>query len=245
MNIRRSITFIFEDRKCIGKLLRGGAYNLLFFTGFFTFVVAGYLTRLMCDLLEGRDASLPEWRPLPELFSEGLQPVLILLVYTSPAILTAIVSLYIALPYAGTLQMSFLTLASLLLPVALIHFVTTRSLKRALHLPTKVSFIVVNAASFIRAWLVSVILTLAALVICCLVCVAAAIPASIGLGEHTGIVTGLTVGAVVACFVAFPLHVIATHLYAQAYRKSKPFGDDAEGEMRASIVVPPSLKGRQ
>ena len=245
MRIGRSITFVFRDRESIGKLLRGGGYGMLFFTGFFTFVTAGYLTRLMCDLLEGRDASLPEWRPLQELFSEGLQPVLILLVYTSPAVLTAIVSLYVAPPYMGFLQLSFLVLASLLLPVALIHFVTTRSLKRALQLPATIAFIVENAGHFFRAWLVYGILAIAAFLVCCLVCVAVAIPASLVLDDRTGILTGLAVGGVVACFVGFLLHVIATHLFAQAYRSSKPFEDDPDGEMRASIVVPPSLKGRE
>ncbi len=245
MKIGRSITFAFENRESIGKMLRGGAYSLLFFTGYFTFVTAGYLTRLMCNLLEGRDASLPEWRPLPELFSEGLQPMLILLVYTSPAILTTIVSLYVTPPYMEFVQILFLVLASLLTPVALIHFVTTRSLTRALHVPTKISFILANAGNFFRAWVVCGILALVSFLICGLVSVFVAIPVSLVFQERTGIVTGLIVGGGTACFVTFVLHVIATHLFARAYRDSTPFEDDPEGEIRASIVVPPSLRDRR
>lgn len=244
MNISRSLTFAFKCPNGTKTVLRGGMYTALFFTVFLPFAAAGFVVRLMCDLLEGRDTSLPKWRDLRGLFDDGLQPVIISLVYGAPLLLLSILQLYFDTLVFSLLQIVCAALVTMLLPLGLIHFLTTRSIRAAFDVGSAVCFIQSNTGPVLTAWGISIALHSAAVLISVGTWLGTALLVSLVASKIAGISTGLLLGFVVFAFSDFVVTLISCHLYAQAYRASTPFSDDAEGSIRASVVLPPSLHKR-
>jgi hypothetical protein len=228
MNIERSFSFAFKSPGGVGKLLLGGLFTLLFFTVFFAFVVMGYLMRVLCEALEGRDGKLPDWKDLGRLFNEGMMPMLVALGWASPIIalfvatqvLTATLglNLWFLLIYV-VLELVLSVLFSMILPLALMRLAIKRSLKAAFDVGQMLEFIRHNKGTYFTAWGLTY---------------AAGAVASVG-------VVGLGIGI---CFTMFFANVISMHLFAQAYRASHPFSDDKDGALRASMAIPPPLKAR-
>jgi hypothetical protein len=224
LDIQRSCTFAFRVPGAWGKLLLGGLFTLLFFTVFFVFVVMGYLMRVLCDALEGRDAGLPEWRGLGRLFNEGLLPVLIGLGWAAPLIALAAaeqvlnLTLNLSLGPLILLPPTLLWTAavSVLLPAALIRFAVKGTVRSAFELGRILAFLRRNPGKYFTAWAVSLVAYAVA-----------------GLG-----VIGLGVGVFFTSFVA---GLVTVHLFAQAYRASTPFEDDRDGALRSSLTIPPPL----
>ena len=225
MNIERSFRFAFKSPGAIGKLALGGLFSLLFFTVFFPIVVMGYMMRVLCDALEGRDAKLPDWS-LGELFNEGLMPILVVLAYCSPLIALMILEQILIALFGLSIPLSILFLLlhliipvalSMLVPIALIRFAIKRSMKAAFDLKEIVGFIKKNKGPFFTAW---------------------------GLSFAVGAVSsiGLFVFIIGLFFTNFIAGLITMHLYASAYRASTPFNDDKDGELRSSMAIPPPLR---
>lgn len=244
MKIARSFTFAFKSPKGTTKVLRGGLYTALFFTVFLPFAAAGFLVRLMCDLLEGRDASLPKWNDLRGLFDDGLLPVIISLAYGAPLLLCSILQLYLDTLVLSIVQITCAVAVSLLLPLGLIHFLTSRNIRAAFDLRSAVRLIQGNTRPVLTAWGISITLHGAAALISIGTWLGTALLVSLVASKIAGVSTGLVLGFVVFAFSDFIVTVISSHLYAQAYRASTPFTDDAEGSIRASVVLPPSLHKR-
>jgi hypothetical protein len=243
MKIERSFTFAFRADGAGGKLLRGWMYSLLFFTVFFAFVVVGYVMRVLCSALEGRDARLPDWDDLTSLFHEGIQPVIVLLVYTSPVTAILILQMYSDAIPIWTPGVALL-LTSLLLPLALIRSVVVRSIGAAFDLRHLFSFIGRNLGAFSKSWFFSVSLGVVAGIVGF-----GLLLASVWLLDRFGmradvrtILIGIGVSIPVFALATFLSSIVTSHLYAQMYRSSKPFDDDREGEMRASIAMPPPIR---
>ena len=80
----RPFTFTFQDPRWVQKVLLGGLFTLasVFIVGIF--FVAGYLARLVRNVIAGVPHPLPEWDDLGEYFSEGLRLFCVSLVYTLP-----------------------------------------------------------------------------------------------------------------------------------------------------------------
>jgi hypothetical protein len=233
MNIERSFLFAFKTPKAAQKLILGAVCSMLFFTVFFAFVMMGYLIRILCDALEGRDAKLPDWKNLSGLFHEGLEPVLVTLTYLGPLVILILLELLLS-SLVGSSQVVF-TLFSLLrfgyyviisaiIPLALIRLVVIGSFKSAFHLERIFEFIKANTGNFLTAWGLSLALGLVASVI----------------GFFAFFGNSILLG-IAFFFMLFIANVIAVHLYAGAYRASAPFADDHEGDVRASITMPPPL----
>jgi len=228
MNIERSFSFAFKSPGGVGKLLLGGVFTLLFFTVFFAFVVMGYVMRVLCEALEGRDGKLPDWKDLGRLFNEGMMPMLVALGWASP-----IIALFVAVqvltatlgPNLWLLAIYLLAeavlsvLLSMILPLALMRLAIKRSLKAAFDIGQMFEFIRRNKGTFFTAWGLTF---------------AAGAVASVGF-------VALFVGFFFTIFMA---NVISMHLFAQAYRASHPFSDDKDGAVRASMAIPPPLKAR-
>lgn len=228
INIEKSFTFAFKAPDASKKLFFGGLYSLLYWTVFFGFVVMGYLMEVLCNALEGRDVTLPKWKDRRRLFNEGTIPVLIVLAYGAPIVLSALVEQviysvvdpnYWIVGLFTIIRFVLLLGLSALLPLALIRFAITSSFRAAFNLGEIIGFMKNNPGNFFTAWVLS-----------------STVQAIAGLG-----VVLLVVGLAFTSFIA---HIITFHLYAQAYRASKPFSDDAEGELRASMAVPPPLNIR-
>jgi hypothetical protein len=226
MNIERSIVFIFNDRQWPKKLLLGGVFSLLFFTVFFAFVVAGYVMRVFCNALEGRDVGLPEWDDLGGLFNEGLLPVMIGILYLTPLIVISAIEQIIhaafglafsALVVFQTIDAIVLLLVTVFMPLGMVRYVVKRTMRSAFELGRIVDFIKRNAGTYFTAWAVATFL--------------------FNLIAILGLV-GLGVGVLITGFASW---LMSAHLYAAAYRASKPFADDRDGELRASMALPPPL----
>ena len=226
MNIERSFSFAFKSPGGVGKLLLGGVFTLLFFTVFFAFVVMGYVMRVLCEALEGRDGKLPDWKDLGRLFNEGMMPMLVALGWASPIIALFIVSRIVIM--AGglsvwvllahfTLQILLSVAFSMILPLALMRLAIKRSLKAAFDVGKMLAFIRRNKGTFFTAWGLTF---------------AAGAVASVGFAAFF-------VGIFFTTFIA---NVISMHLFAQAYRASQPFSDDVDGTLRSSIAIPPPLR---
>jgi len=229
MNIERSFSFAFKSPGGVGKLLLGGAFTLLFFTVFFAFVVMGYVMRVLCEALEGRDGKLPDWKDLGRLFNEGMMPMLVALGWASPIIvlfavaqiLTATLGLNLWLVAIYLILEALLSVAfSMILPLALMRLAIKRSLKAAFDIGQMLDFIRRNKGTYFTAWGLSF---------------AAGAVASVGF-------VAFLVGIFFTTFIA---NVISMHLFAQAYRASQPFSDDKDGAVRASMAIPPPLKAHE
>jgi hypothetical protein len=228
MNIERSFSFAFKSPGGVRKLLLGGVFTMLFFTVFFAFVVMGYIMRVLCDALEGRDGKLPDWKDLGRLFNEGMMPMLVALGWASPIValfvaaqvLTATLGLDLWIVLIYLLLEAVLSVAfSMILPLALIRLAITRSLKAAFDIGQILEFIRRNKGTFFTAW---------------------------GLTFAVGAVASVGFAAFIVgfFFTTFIANVISMHLFAQAYRASQPFSDDKDGAVRASMAIPPPLKAR-
>lgn len=249
MNIERSFSFAFKAPFATRKLALGGVFSLLFFTVFFAFAVVGYVIRILCDVLEGRDANLPDWTDLKGLFSEGLQPVLIILAYGSPLIVLSFVEIQLQLAglstglLLGPIGLLVAIPVSLVLPLALVRFITRGSLKAAFEFRKILEFFTRNVGTYLTAWGLAIAVSTSAAIIGIV-----PLAATLFLFPIFGMAAlkiGLAVALVVWSFATFIASVISVHLYAQAYRASTPFSDDTDGTIRASMAMPPPLRGPQ
>jgi hypothetical protein len=250
MKIERSITFAFKAPGGIPKLVLGGLFSILFFTIFFGIVVMGYLMRVLCDALEGRDAKLPSWGGLGQLFNEGLQPVLLIVAYASPLIALFVIEALLGAFGSSLVLMAILMLVrllisillSILIPAALIRFAVKGSLKAAFDFGEILGFIGANKGTYFTAWGLSLAVGVAAGLIATVVGGIIG-GAALAVGGLELWVLFTAAGALIfaSLFTTFTSTLISMHLYAQAYRSSKPFADDKDGELRASMAIPPPL----
>lgn len=94
MDVGRSITFVFDDPGWLKKVLIGG---LLFFIPIFGwFAVGGYWLRLVRQVSQGEDATLPEWNDFGGDFSRGLQAFVVALIWALPVISIYIIAAMIS-----------------------------------------------------------------------------------------------------------------------------------------------------
>jgi hypothetical protein len=233
MNIERSFVFAFKAPKATQKLLMGGVCSVLFFTVFFAFVMVGYLIRVLCNTLEGRDVKLPDWKDLSGLFQEGLEPVLVALTYFGPLVLLIIIELIIysligwnqvAFTIFSSLRLVYYLFISAIIPLAIIRLVVIGSFKSSFHVGQIIDFIKENPGNYFPAWGLSLAVGVIALAV----------------GFFAFFIGSIVLGFGFF-FILFIAWVISVHLYAQAYRASTPFSDDREGHIRASITLPPPL----
>jgi hypothetical protein len=228
MEIKRSFVFAFKDPKAIQKLLLGGVFLFLFFTVYFFVVVIGYIMRILYAALEGRDAALPNWAKLNGLFNEGLLPVLVILSYVAPLIGLFIAEQIIYAVFGLSDQISnvFIGLnsavwlvVSFVLPLGMIRLVIHGSVHEAFNFRQILDFVRANPKTIFLAWGISL------------------------LTSALSVVAGGVLVVVGVFFTSFFNLVIVAHLYAQAYRRSAPFKDDKNGEVRSSFTIPPPLRG--
>jgi hypothetical protein len=93
MDIGYTISYIFEDRKWIQKLiplLLLGILSLIPFFGLLAAAVGlGFMAQLAKNVREGLPRPLPQWQDLPQKFQIGSDVMIAMLVYNLPTILIA------------------------------------------------------------------------------------------------------------------------------------------------------------
>lgn len=91
MDIGRSISFIFEDRSWIVKMIIFGVLFLVPIIGWL--MIGGYLLRLLANVINGESSPLPEWNNWGGDLAGGLKAFVVGLIWSIPsAILQGIAS---------------------------------------------------------------------------------------------------------------------------------------------------------
>ncbi len=86
----KPFTFVFEDPRWITKILIGGLFLLLSMLLIGFFFIAGYMARLVRNVIAGVEHPLPEWDDLGEYFGEGLKLFVVGVAYIVPLIIVAV-----------------------------------------------------------------------------------------------------------------------------------------------------------
>lgn len=168
----KPFTFVFEDPNWVQKILIGGLFYLAGFLIVGWFFILGYCARLARNVIDGVARPLPEWDDLGDLFAEGLRLVGIVLLYSLPIIVLAVLA---GVPAAlvsaihdenaqvlgsgisGCIACLIVPVALTIfftLPVALLRAVTERRMGAAFELAAIWSFIQANIGNYFMAILV-------------------------------------------------------------------------------------------
>ncbi len=219
MDIGRSFTFVFEDKDWVAKLLI--ATTILLVGSLFAFLLLipliaaaalliGYSLEITRRVIHGHPQPLPEWDNWGGLLTDGLKGLVIALVYFLPLIL---LSLCLGVPtvlfnsdssssfqavgillglFTSCLDLLWIAVVSLLLPVALGFYVAEGELRAAFSFGRVWAFF----RDHISIYLITLLMSWVAAVI----------------GDLGGFVCGL------GWFVTTPYSWMVTgHLYGQAY----------------------------
>ena len=219
MDIGKAFGFVFEDEQWIVKILIAAAILLLGIL--FSWVVlvplivaaaliAGYSFEITRRVIQGDPNPLPEWDNWGKLISEGIQVIVIGIVYALPAI---IVSLCLGIPagifadqaegvtsflsvVSSCLNVLWSIVVSIVLPAAIAFFAAEGELGAAFRFGEIFAFVrdnfVTYLITFVMSWVASLIGAL-----------------------------GLIVGGL-GVFVTAPYgYVVTGHLYGQAYLEGK------------------------
>jgi len=219
MDIGKAFSFVFEDEKWIAKILI--AAGILLLGILFSWVIlvplivaaaliAGYSFEITRRVIQGDPNPMPEWDNWGKLISEGIQVIVIGIVYALPAI---IVSLCLGIPagifadqaegvssllsvLTSCLNVLWSIVISIVLPAAIAFFAAEGQLSAAFRFGEILAFVrdnfVTYLITFVMSWVASLI-------------------GSLGL-----IVCGLGV------FVTAPYgYMVTGHLYGQAYLEGK------------------------
>ncbi len=81
MDINRAITYPFDDKDWLKKILIGG---ILLIIPIVNFIAVGYFIRVLKNLLNGTETPLPEWDDFGGDFMRGLWPSIAGIVYAIP-----------------------------------------------------------------------------------------------------------------------------------------------------------------
>jgi hypothetical protein len=219
MDIGKAFSFVFEDEQWIAKILI--AAGLVLLGVLFSWVllvplivaaalIAGYSFEITRRVIQGDPNPMPEWDNWGKLISEGIQVIVIGIVYALPAI---IVSLCLGIPagiftdqaeglasflsvLTSCLNILWSIVMSIVLPAAIAFFAAEGQLSAAFRFGEILTFVrdnfVTYLITFVMSWVASLV-------------------GSLGL-----IVCGLGV------FVTAPYGYFVTgHLYGQAYLEGK------------------------
>ncbi len=98
MDIGKSFSYVFEDKKWIEKILIGGLVSLIPFVGIF--LVAGYVIELVRNVRRHESTPLPEWDRWGDKLADGFKIFIIMLVWSIPLIILAFIG-FVPLIAAG------------------------------------------------------------------------------------------------------------------------------------------------
>ena len=200
MDIGKSFTYMFDDKKWLEKLAIGGLLSIIPIVNFFAF---GYALRTLKRLMQGTDASLPEWDDWGQDWVKGLLGSFVApLIYSLPLMI-------IAIPYAivaaasssdtgGLCGVAFTCISSLwglvmavVLPAAMALYAESDEFSAFFNFSGILAFIRDNLGDYIIALLMMLVA-----------------------GIVAGIVGGIACGIGVA-FTTFWSLLVAAHLLAQ------------------------------
>lgn len=207
MDIGKSFTYMFDDKKWLEKLAIGGLLSIIPIVNFFAF---GYALRTLKRLIEGTDPALPEWDDWGQDWFKGLMGSFVgPLIYSLPLLILAIPYAIIAAASrsetGGLCGAAFSCISSLwglvlavILPAAMIQYATDWEFSGFFDFSAIFAFIRDNLGNYIIALLMMLVAGIAA-----------------------GIVGGIACGIGVA-FTSFWATLTGAHLLAQVKLETVP-----------------------
>lgn len=93
----RPFAFTFEDPEWVQKILLGGVFVLASMVIVGIFFLYGYMARLVRNVIDGVQYPLPAWDDLGDYFVEGLRLFAVIMVYTVPVVVLAIMLIFPAI----------------------------------------------------------------------------------------------------------------------------------------------------
>lgn len=90
-DLSKSFSYMFEDRKWVGKFCIGAFFNFCWIILIGIPFTLGYMLELTKNAAEGKEPALPEWNNLGEKFGKGLIYGVILIIYAIPGAIVSVI----------------------------------------------------------------------------------------------------------------------------------------------------------
>jgi hypothetical protein len=209
----KPFSYVFDDPRWVQKILIGGLFYLAGFLIVGWFFIFGYIARVTRNIIAGDPRPLPEWEDLGGFFSEGARIIGVILLYTVPLIIVALMFIFPSvildsmdnegLQTAGGLMLGcfscllvpFWLGVFLFVPAAILFAIVEQRFGAAFELPRIWSFVKANIGNYLLAIVILIIARF------------------IG-GAGIGV---LCIGVI---FTGFWSSLIIAHAFAQVYRLS-------------------------
>ena len=91
MDVNRAIRYVFEDKQWISKVLIAVVLSLFSWLIIPAFIVAGYMVKLVRQVMHGQDTPLPEWTDWGDLLRDGFFVVVAEFLWMLPFIVLILV----------------------------------------------------------------------------------------------------------------------------------------------------------
>jgi len=228
MDIGKSLTYMFEDKRWVNKVVVGAVINII---PILNFASAGYMLATIRNVANNITPPLPTWDDFGDHFIKGLVLAIIGLVYTLPLLILsccpigAMLSLALSDIEEVSTVLGFLSLVvaslfglfvllyglaySFFMPAVMLHYASAEDFSAAFQFGKIFDFIRDNINSYLKAWLYVLVVGIV-----------------IGIGE---LIIGLVLGWVPICGwiiswiiglgVAFWIYLVVAYVYGEFARE--------------------------
>ncbi len=186
MDIGKSIGFVFEDEKWIEKVLIGGLVSLIPLVG--SFLIIGYIVKLVRNVRNGDPQPLPEWADWGELLVDGLKLFVVYFLWSLPLI---VILLFTIIPSAmmgnsdgdastlaglfatcfGCISFLYGIVLALVNPAIIIKFAETGEISDGLNFNAILTFSKGHIGEIILVAIVGIVISSLALIVGGLLCI--------------------------------------------------------------------------
>ena len=186
MDIGKSIGFVFEDEKWIEKVLIGGLVSLIPLVG--SFLIIGYIVKLVRNVRNGDPKPLPEWTEWGELLVDGFKLFVVYFLWSLPLI---VILLFAIIPSAmmsnsdgdastfvglfatcfGCISFLYWIVLTLVSPAILIRFAETGEIGDGLNFNAILTFSKGHIGEIILVVIVGIVISSLASIVGSLLCI--------------------------------------------------------------------------
>jgi hypothetical protein len=171
MDIMKSLTYMFEDRRWISKLLLGYLVSLV---PILNFALTGYVTQTIQNVERKRPELLPEWDEFGKFFKNGFFMTVAGFVYSLPLIVISGLSVFPAYIsengwdsgqavlagagiLVGCLALLYALALSLILPAANINLARKETFESVFEIREFFRIIRENSSNYLTAWVMTLV----------------------------------------------------------------------------------------
>ena len=175
MDIMKSFTYMFEDRRWISKLLLGYLVSLV---PILNFALTGYVTQTIKNVERKEPEPLPEWDEFGKFFKNGFFMTVAAFVYSLPLIVISGLSVFPAYMtengwdsgravlagagiLVGCLALLYALALSLILPAANINLARKETFESVFEIREFFRIIRENSSDYLTAWVMTIVWAIA------------------------------------------------------------------------------------